>query len=158
MQLSASGYFWAGGGLSIPVGDAGDALKSGYLGSVGYGWIVPSMRAWSFQGEFLVGSNDYKIGTGSSSMTGFMVNVAYDIDAGDKSHPYVYAGIGSISSKPQGGTSKSNIAYQASAGYSWTINPDWSFWAEARYLSINTSGASTNMIPIVAGFSLQVGK
>ncbi len=153
-----TGYVWAGGGLNMPSGDAANGLKSGFVGTVGYGWIVPSMRAWSFQAEGMFGSNDYKGASGSMSLTGFMVNVGYDFDQKADAHPYVYAGLGSLSSKPKGGSSKSNMAYQAAAGYSWKVNADWNFWAEARYLSINTSGSSTNFIPLVAGFSMAVGK
>lgn len=87
-----SGYIWIGGGLNMPSGDAADGLKSGFVGTAGYGWIVPSVRAWSFQVEGVFGSNDYKGVSGSMSLTGFMLNVGYDFDQKADAHPYVYGG------------------------------------------------------------------
>jgi hypothetical protein len=146
-------WWWAGGGLSIPTGDAGDVYKSGWLGTVGIAMDVKSAKGWSVGAEGIYGSNSLKAGTGSLSMTGVLGNLMYDINDDDQIHPYVYGGAGIVSSTVTGGSGKSNFAWEGAGGLTYKASKTLDWWVEVRYMNVNSS-ASTTLMPVVAGFSI----
>lgn len=155
-----SGYWWVGAGAMVPTGDAADVVSTGWMGTAGLGLDISSVKGLSVQGEFLYGSNSVKsgIGTGNLTQTGFIANVEYAFSPDAEWNPYVYAGYGIVSSKASaGGSSDSNGAFNAAAGLSYKYSPKLNIWGEARYMSISTTGTSTNLIPITIGISMPFG-
>ena len=151
------GYGWVGGGLSIPTGDSGDALESGWLGTAGLGVSVTTMKGLSLQGEFNFGSHTAKVGNGSTTLTGFFGNVAYDWNEDAEWHPYAYAGVGSLSRKPTGGSSKSDGAFQLGAGFSYKARPKLNIWGDLRYVSSGSGTSKYTAMPITVGISCPLG-
>lgn len=151
------GYGWAGVALSIPTGDAGDAMEAGWLGTVGIGINVKSMTGLSVQGEGVYGSHSAKVGTGSTKLTGALANLAYEWNAESKLHPYVYAGGGVLSSDPSGASSSSDGAYQVGGGFSYMARPKLSIWADIRYLSSGSGTTKMTLMPIAVGISCPFG-
>ncbi|MDA1081458.1 MAG: outer membrane beta-barrel protein [Gemmatimonadetes bacterium] len=147
------GYGWLGAAASIPTGDAADALETGFLGIVGVGINVKSMKGVSVQGEGLFGSR----GDGSSTLAGFLGNLAYEWNAEAKLHPYVFAGVGVLVSKPKGGSSNSEGAYQAGGGFSYMAQPKLNIWADVRYLGSGSDATKMNLRAIAAGISMPFG-
>jgi opacity protein-like surface antigen len=151
-----TGNWWLGLGMSTPMGDAGDAFKSGFLGTAGIGFDLKSMPGWAIQVEGLMAKHDAKVGSGDMSMLGALANVLYDVNPTSNMSPYVYGGLGMMSSKASGGSSVSDMAWQAGAGLSWKAGSVARIWAEVRWLSV-MSDPSTNFMPITAGFSMPFG-
>ncbi len=153
-----SGYIWAGGGMSMPTGDAGDGMESGMMTTFGAGWMIKAVKGLSLQGEMHMGSWDAKVGTGSTSQTSFFANLGYDINPNDKKlFPWVSAGIGSMSAKPKGGSSSSEMAYQLNGGLTYMANQKWAIWAGTGYISSGSGSSKMTHVPLLAGISLLLG-
>jgi len=152
-----SGYWWVGAAASMPTGDAADVLEAGYFGSVGVGINISSMTGISLNAEGLYGSHSAKIGSGSTSMTGFFGNVEWEYANDTKWMPYVFAGYGSLSMKPKGGSSDSNGAWQVGGGFGYRLKDNLNLWGDVRYMSIDTAGSATTLVPIAVGISMPWG-
>ena len=73
-----SGYWWVGAAASMPTGDAADVLESGFFGTAGVGVNISAMKGVSLQAEGMFGSHSAKVGTGSTSLTGFFGNAEWE--------------------------------------------------------------------------------
>lgn len=128
------------------------------LTTVGAGWMIKSVKGLSLQGELQLGSWDAKVGSGSTSQTSVFANLSYDINPNDKTFfPWIGAGIGSMSSKPKGGSSNSEMAYQLSAGLTYMANPTWAIWAGTSYIAAGSGNAKMTHMPLLAGISRVFG-
>ena len=133
-------------GASVSSGldfDSGYALGA----AVGYDFS-PSL---ALEGEYVyrnadasfknVGSNN-----GETKSNAFMVNALYKfqpLGAQGQFHPYAGAGIGvadlQVKNDGEKLDSDYNFAYQAIAGVSYDVAPQWSLYSEARYFAISSS-------------------
>jgi hypothetical protein len=152
----AQSWLWVGGGFNKPIGDQSDSLGTGWLGSVGVGMTLKAAPAWSLQLEGLYGNLPEKVGSGGTLSMGAMANVGLDLMRESALHPYVFAGAGWMSMRPEGEAEDSDLAYQAGVGLAWKLSAKTSLWADWRYLSAG-AGVSTKMIPIMAGLTIQLG-
>lgn len=150
----ARGYVGFGGGVSIPVGDFADAAKLGWLGQVVAGVTGPSgMLGGRIDGTY--SQNSLK-GTGSGHFSLFGANADIVLTPGKrpaKVHPYFLAGVGFYNSKLSVGTGNSStkFAWNGGAGLQIHTGNRMDVYTEARFISVQTSGASTNFIPITIG-------
>lgn len=152
-----SGYWWVGAAASVPTGDAADALETGYFGTAGVGVNISAMKGVALQAEGIYGSHSAKVGSGSTSMTGFFGNVAWEYANDSKWLPYIFAGYGSMSMKPKGGSSDSNGAWQLGGGFAYKFRDNLNLWGDVRYMSIDTAVSATTLMPIAFGISMPWG-
>ncbi len=122
-----------GGGATIPTGDFKTAAKTGWHGLANIGYNLPS--GLGFRGDFYYGQNNWKGGlSGKAKLTGGLANVTYEFQNAGGVKPYVIGSAGSAGVKFKAGA-KANV------------------FLEGRYLSVQSSGSSTNFIPVSLGVS-----
>ena len=156
-QAQQTGYIWAGGGMAVPTGDAGDALEAGGWGTFGAGWNLKSMKGLPLQGEVQMGSNSAKVGSGSTSYNAFFANASYTFNPERKVNASVGGGLGSLSSKPKGGSSSSDMAYQFWGGLGWNASAKWGLWGTVGYISAGDGASKMTLMPIGAGITFNLG-
>lgn len=149
-----------GGGLTIPTGDFADGFKTGWHGLANVGYDLPS--GLGVRGDFFYGQNNVDATgvDGKAKLAGGFGNVLYTFKSAGTIHPYVLGSIGFINAKAeleQGGLSfddsETKIAFGGGAGVKFKAGSDSHIFAEARYISVNTSDSKTNFIPITVGVS-----
>jgi opacity protein-like surface antigen len=155
-QAQARGYVGFGGGLSIPTGDFGENYKMGWLGQVIAGITGPNgMLGGRIDGMYIRHSLDAAT-EGSIAMLGANGDLVVSPGNADaKIRPYLLGGIGFFNVKPELGStelpSDTKFAFNLGAGLRFGGGGRMSFFVEGRYLSIQTEGNSTGMIPIAIG-------
>ena len=155
-QAQARGYVGLGGGLSIPMGDFGDNYKMGWLGQVVAGITGPNgMLGGRIDGMYIRHSLDGTV-DGSTAMLGANGDLVVSPGSADaKIRPYLLGGIGFFNVKSEVGTQEgegvTKFAYNLGAGLRFGGSGRMSFFVEGRYLSIQTEGSSTGLIPIAVG-------
>jgi len=155
-QAQARGYVGLGGGLSIPMGDFGDNYKMGWLGQVVARITGPNgMLGGRIDGMYLRHSHDVTDGR-SVQLLGANGDLVVSPGSADaKIRPYLLGGIGFFNVKEDLGStelpSDTKFAFNLGAGLRFGGSGRMSFFVEGRYLSIQTEGSSTGMIPIAVG-------
>ncbi|MBI3793009.1 MAG: outer membrane beta-barrel protein [Gemmatimonadetes bacterium] len=153
---SADANPWAFGlsaGLRIPSGDASNNVNMGY-GGAGHAWYMVNSD-FSLRGDV---SYDYfgtKVGSGSISFLGGMVNGVYNIQMDGAFKPYVLAGLGMFNGSVSGcgalcPPSETKVGFGGGVGANFAAGGQ-SLFVELRYMSVQTSGSSTGWIPITLG-------
>lgn len=147
------------GGLSLPTGDFGEGLNSGY-NVTGHVYFKPAslqsirLRADVSFDRFSVDGLDANFRT-----LGLVGNAIYDFPTASSSmiKPYLVGGLGLFNSKYsqsigeiEGSSSDSNLGIQAGAGVAFQLS-GFSTFAEARLVNIFSDNTSTRYVPIVFG-------
>lgn len=150
--------FHIGGGLVLPTGDFGDFAKTGWqaMGGVDFGLSgIPFMlRVDALYGQ----NNGDEAVTGpdvKAKFFGGMAGGQFMIGSGPSPvKPYILAEVGVVNVKvtaPGGfSDSESKFAFAPGVGLQFGLGSMNAF-VEAKYLSVQTSSSSTNMIPILVG-------
>ena len=147
------GYVQLGPGLAIPVGDYKDAgANTGWLAQVA-GAITHGMMAGRISGTFM--RNGFEGTDEHFRILGAMADFLLSPSTSGKAAPYILGGIGFQNGKSSlaGVEGDTKFAWNAGGGVGVRVGGIGLF-VEARFLSIRTSGASTNLIPISAGILL----
>lgn len=152
--------FGVSGGLSLPIGDSGEGLNSGY-NITGHVFFKPaslksirlrgdvSFDRWSVEGE----------DDASSRALGFSGNAIYDFPTQSTSmvKPYVLGGLGIYNGKATGSfgnvdvsVSDTNLGLQVGGGLTFQLS-GFSTFAEAKFVNVFGDGGSTRYIPITFG-------
>jgi opacity protein-like surface antigen len=149
-----------GGGVSIPIGDFGDAAKTGWNALANIGYNLPS--GFGLRGDFYYGENNAKgVPSGVSAkwkLAGGLANVLYSFKSPGTVHPYILGGLGFMELKAtasSGGVSASvsetKFTFGGGAGIKFKAGTDSNIFVEGRYITVNTTGGNTNFIPITVG-------
>ena len=152
-------YWWAGGGPILPMGDSKKAFDTGWMLDAGIARVIVPKHS-SLQLQVSYGSNPVKSSTLNSTLYSAFGNITYGLLGDDaKLSPYVYGGLGIVSTKTGGtySTSRSDFGYQGAGGVSYTINKKWSAFGEARYMSAGSGTTRITIMPLLFGFSANVG-
>lgn len=152
----------AGGGLSLPMGDLGKAVESGYT-VAGHIFLAPaSMTMLSFRGDVSYDSWKGKgasatVDANSSSM-GFLGNALVTLGESNAAmRPYLLGGGGAYRLKSTGEVA--NVEYESTvtkpgiqigAGANFKLS-GFSTFLEAKYVNVFTEGSSTGYVPITFG-------
>ena len=158
LQAQSKLTFGAGAGLTLPMGDFGDAAKLGWhgLALVGYS---PSASPVGFRGEFFYGQNNTDGIDGSFKLAGAMASVTYDFPSKSSIRPYVLGGIGMVNAKVEidgfGSDSETKLAAAGGGGIKFRAGSNANFFVEGRFVNVFTSGSSTTYIPV--SFGIQFG-
>ena len=156
-----------GGGLIMPLSDYKDVDNVGWhaLGKLDIG--IP-MSPVGVRVDGVFGQTKHKDvgGTpvdGKTQLIGGLVNLVYKIPVpAPVVKPYLLGGGGIYNLKvtiPSASfdTSETKFTWDLGVGASFGAGPA-SFFAEARYVSIQESGGSTKFIPVTVGVSFGAGK
>ncbi|WP_396215628.1 outer membrane protein [Gemmatimonas sp.] len=148
------------GGLSLPMGDFGKALNSGY-NITGHVYFKPaSLQAVRLRGD--VSFDRWAVdGSGDNSRRalGVIGNVVYDFPTQSTSmiKPYVLGGLGLFNSKSTitiAGTevsgSDTNFGVQAGAGLAFQLS-GFSTFVEGRLVNVFSDNTSIRYVPITFG-------
>jgi opacity protein-like surface antigen len=148
------------GGLSLPMGDFGEGLSSGF-NVTGHVYFKPaSLKSIRLRGDV---SFDRFTADGNSDFSfrslGVAGNVVYDFPTESSSmiKPYVLGGLGLYNGKStveigsaEVSGSDTNLGIQAGAGVAFQLS-GFSTFAEARLVNIFSDGNSSRYVPIVFG-------
>lgn len=154
-EAQTRGYVGIGGGATIPIGDFGDGVKTGWLGQVIGGVTLGSgMLGLRVNGTYGQHS-DKGGGDGKVKLIGALGDVVVSPKMSGKAKPYVLAGAGMMNAKfSGGGVSESSTKFAWNAGAGLALGGKVGFYIEARFVSVKVEGSSSNMIPITAGVRL----
>jgi outer membrane protein with beta-barrel domain len=169
MLVAATGaqaqYIYGAAGANVPVGTFKDAVKTGWIVSAGVGADVGKKGLW-VEAEGWYGHNKYKAGgtygdLGKTALFSGLGVVGWSIMPDKSVTPYLAAGAGFLNTKysPEAGasSSKTKFAYTGAGGLSFKAGSSTHIFIEARYLAATGKGYA-KMLPITAGFSVEVGK
>lgn len=151
--------FGVSGGLSLPMGDFGDARNTGY-NLTGHVYLKPaSLTAVRLRGDVGYDRWDVDGFDASTRSIALAANAVYDFPAQSTSivRPYVLGGLGLFSLKTSatssGITNRSgdtNLGLQVGGGLSFQLS-GFSTFAEAKLVNVFTDGESTRYIPVTFG-------
>jgi hypothetical protein len=160
-QTTRSVSVGVSGGLSLPMGDLGDAVESGY-NVTGHLYYVPTTMKLGFRGD--VGYDKWE-GKGASAtvdaklgILSFTGNGLYTFgESTSAMRPYLLFGGGIYRSKEtsevagvEGSTTGSDGGIQGGLGLSFKLS-GFNTFLEARYVNVFSEGNSTNYLPITFG-------
>lgn len=145
-------------GATLPIGDFGDAADVGFhIGALGE-FSRPSWP-FTFRGEVTYHRNGLQDLDANESILSFVPNIVFPFgDEAATARPYVIAGLGlyRVSRKidvagEEVSDSETKIGFNAGGGFNFNLS-GFDTFIEARFHSAQTSGSSTNFIPISFGF------
>jgi opacity protein-like surface antigen len=165
--------FGISAGLTMPMGDVGDAFESGF-NVTGHVWYRPGTFAnLSFRGD--VGFDRFQAkdivlagirSKGTLTAIGGVANAVYSFPQTDASallRPYVLVGVGLYNTRQKvtltvgegGGTEEAedtdtNFGLQGGAGLQFNLS-GFSTFAEAKFVNVFTDGSSARWVPISFG-------
>ncbi|BAH37192.1 MAG TPA: hypothetical protein DGD08_00195 [Gemmatimonas aurantiaca] len=151
--------FGLSGGLSLPMGDLGDATESGFTGA-GHIFLKPaSMKSLGFRGDVSFDRWSAKATDDVNLQSiGFVANALYSVNSASMVKPYLLGGVGMYNSKATidlgstGGStpSSTDLGIQVGGGLRFQLS-GFSTFLEAKYVNVFTDGSSTNWLPITFG-------
>lgn len=141
------------GGLSIPTGDAGDAIESGFV----VGGLLEFARpvspvAFRFEVDYQrFGSKLDVPGAGNLRVISGVANVLYKF-AGETARPYLLGGVGlfNTGSSVEGSESETDFGANVGVGLELPLSGITAF-GDVRYQAIFASPDNVNLIPIRVG-------
>ena len=142
--------FGVGGGLTLPMGTFGDFDKAGW-NLVGLIQFPIAQSPIHLRFDAMYGQTSHKSpASGNTTLTGATADLLYHLgDRAAKVRPYVLGGLG-FYNVDLGGTSESKLAFGFGGGILFGVGTMHAF-LEGRYMSVQTSGSSTNFLPISVG-------
>ncbi len=155
-----SARFGVGGGLISPVSDYGNQDKTGWHVAANVEFAIP-LSPFGVRVDGLYGQTDHQSPVnGNTKLAGGLVGFVWKIPtAVPLVKPYLLAGGGVYNFKqtfpsspgtPE--TSNTKFTWAAGGGASLGVGPVHGF-LEARYASIQLSGAAVKFIPVTAGLT-----
>ncbi|HEX5436535.1 MAG TPA: outer membrane beta-barrel protein [Gemmatimonadaceae bacterium] len=166
MSSGAQPITYGGGvGISMPLGDFGDAFGTGFHIQGLVGWQPANMKNISFRGELMFhhfGADGFD---GHDNIIAVVPNIIYSFPTQtSKLKPYLIGGIGLYHSSVSetvtvgglgsfsGSSSDTNFGINVGAGIKYPLSSSRaSLYAELRFHDIFTSGSSSSMIPLTVG-------
>lgn len=146
-----------GGGISIPVRSYSDLAKKGWLGMGNLTFFPGASASLGFRLDALYAQNNILFTEGRQTQVGGLANLVFQFGARRTPNRfYIFGGGGYIRTKTSGpgfGTvTGTDPALNAGAGISFGVRA-FALFAEARYITISTSGTKPQYVPLTAGIS-----
>jgi hypothetical protein len=165
------------GGLGLPMGDYGDAFKSGLLIGVEASKMMSTNLAIGVDGGYLKNDPtddnqtalDLTFGSGTEANAKFMrygVHGKYMLGAaGSKTMPYLVAGVGFYNSKfkitppggPEGEASSTDFGLRGGMGLNMMMGPKMGLGFQADFNDVMTEDSSSQFIGLSAGLHWMFG-
>lgn len=155
--------FGVSGGLSLPMGDFGEGLSSGY-NITGHVYFKPAaLKSLRLRGDVSFDRFGFDGVDGNFRSLGFVGNVVYDFPTQSSSmvKPYVLGGLGLYNGKGSVelntgvgnldvSGSETNLGLQVGGGLAFQLS-GFSTFAEAKLVNVFSEGESSRFIPITFG-------
>lgn len=143
--------FGLGLGATLPMGDYGDFDKMGVnILGVFETPLANSPLYLRVDGLYSSTAHDGTGASGSTSILGGTASALYHFSApAATARPYALAGLGIYNVDPGAG-SETKIGIGVGGGVTFNL-AGFNAFAEARYLSVQTSGSSTTFVPLTVG-------
>jgi opacity protein-like surface antigen len=153
------------GGLSLPMGDLGEGVSSGFTVAGHITFRPATFTNLSFRGDVSFDRWSTKdggsaLGDGNIRALGVTGNLVYAFPQANPSmvRPYVLGGVGFFNSKGSyeaagisvESESSTDLGIQAGAGLNFNLS-GFSTFLEAKYVNVFGDGSSANWIPITFG-------
>jgi hypothetical protein len=149
IQRTEGFRFGLGLGATFPTGNYGSVDKMG-LNLLGVFETPLANSPLYLRVDGLYSSTAHDGASGNTSILGGTANVLYHFTAPNaQARPYALAGLGIYNVDPGTG-SQTKLGIGFGGGVTFNL-AGFNAFAEARYLSVQTSGSSTNFIPISVG-------
>lgn len=160
-QAQTSVQFGIGGGLTLPLGDFGDAAKTGFQGAL-HAEFAPANMPVGFRIEGMyqrLGFSDLfetAFGSGNWQIISGTANVVYTFQTSEEStfHPYLIGGAGVYNMKSNfddfDDDSETKFGINGGAGFNVAMGGA-SVFIEGRFHNVFTEDESTNFVPINIG-------
>jgi len=159
-QAQTGVQFGLGGGVTVPIGDLGDATKTGYHGLVTIGFEGPANFPVGFRVDGIfqrLGLDDDTFDQSFQTIAGTLSAVyAFKVSETQKIRPYLLGGGGYYNSKVTQGNggldtgSEGDLGIQGGLGVNFTAGR-MGLFLEGRAHHVFTDGASSTFIPITLG-------
>jgi opacity protein-like surface antigen len=152
--------FGVSGGLSLPMGDLGNAANAGFT-VAGHVFFKPAtVNVVRFRGDVAYDKWGVKDAGGNADLRSlsFVANALYDVPTQSNVRPYLIGGLGLYNSKAiidLGQTSAStssntDLGLQVGGGLTFKLS-GFDTFAEAKFVNVFSSGSSTTWLPITFG-------
>lgn len=141
-------------GISLPMGDFGDAVGLGI--HAGGHWNLPIGNKLGLRLDADYGRYSGEDGTtvDNVSVLGGIANLVYNMEPMGAMKPYFFGGLGfynwTVNGTGGGSFDESDLAFNVGVGYDFKLG-NANLFTELRFLSIQSEGDATNMLPIVIG-------
>jgi opacity protein-like surface antigen len=141
-------------GIALPTGDFGDVAGLGL--HLGGHFSLPLQNAFSLRldAEYATYGGEDNTGLDNVSLFGGMANLVYRMQTQSELKPYFLGGVGMYNARFEatggGSASEADFAFNVGVGYDFKLGGSQLF-TELRYLSVQTDGGATGMMPIVLG-------
>ena len=147
--------FGIGVGPLLPLGDYSTADKLGFH-ALGLVQIPIPNTPIHLRADLMYAQTSHKNGvSGNSKLIGGTIDALYHLgDHHASVRPYILGGLGYYNVKATfsgGSASQSKIAFGLGGGVLFGLGASMHGFAEARYMSVQTSGGSTAFVPITLG-------
>jgi hypothetical protein len=149
IQRTEGFRFGLGLGATLPMGDYGTADKMG-LNILGVFEMPLGNSPLYLRLDGLYSTTAHDGVSGNTSILGATASALYHFSApAAQARPYLLGGLGIYNFDP-GPSSQTKIGYALGGGVTFDLGGLNAF-AEARYVSIQTSGPSTTLVPLTVG-------
>lgn len=146
-QMETPSRFGIKAGVALPMGDFGDAVGLGIHAGAHLGFGMTENLGLRFDVDY--GTYGGEDGFEDVTLLGGMANLMLDIPTESGFQPYVFGGLG-VYNWDSGAFDDTDLAFNVGAGYDFTMGSQ-SWFAELRFLSIQTDDDALNSLPIVIG-------
>jgi opacity protein-like surface antigen len=148
IQRTEGFRFGLGLGATMPMGDYGDLDKMG-INILGVFETPIANSPLYLRVDGIYSSTSHEGVSGSTSVLGGNASALYHFSApAAQARPYILGGLGFYN--VDAGDSETKIGYGLGGGITFNL-AGFNAFAEARYLSVQTSDFSTNFVPITVG-------
>ncbi|MGH7530849.1 MAG: hypothetical protein ACREMN_10750 [Gemmatimonadales bacterium] len=141
--------FGLGIGATVPMGDYGDTDKLGY-NLMGVLQMPLATSPIHIRIDGLYAQTGHEVFDGNTSLLGGTVSALYHLgERLGSTRPYVLGGLGFFNVDALG-ESETKISFGFGGGIRFGLS-GFNAFAEARYMSVQTSGESVNFVPLTFG-------
>jgi len=150
-QMASGSRFGANAGLTMPMGDFGDAVGIGFQLGGHFQMPLGEKLKLRLNADWSTFSGEDGTGIDNVTLLGGVANIVLPITTKSALKPYLLGGLGfyqwTVNLNGGGSGDESDLAFNVGAGYDWGER----LFTEIRYLSIQSEGSSTNTLPITIG-------
>lgn len=139
-------------GGSIPLGDFGQAVNTGYNAAAIVA-LQPAGMPLGFRIEGAFNQFGLKGGGGNANIFAVTGNALFNVAAGPDLAPYIIGGAGYYHesvSRTLGGNAENHFGFNIGAGLNIPLS-GFATFVEARYHRVSENGGSTSFVPISVG-------
>jgi hypothetical protein len=141
------------GGISLPVGDAGETLSTGYSVAGHLHFAPAALMLLRLRGDVSFDRWGIDGSNGNVRSLAFVGNALYDfpVQSTVMARPYVLGGVGAYNTKDSDfGVADTHVGVQLGGGVGYMLT-GFATFAEVKFVNVFREGGSLRYIPITVG-------